>query len=61
MANEYISKEEIIKWLDSNVEAWSRLQGRQQDVTTENFVENALLVYRWIISEVENLQTMKMG
>lgn len=61
MAKEYILKEELMGILKNKAEAWGELQGKQQDVTTENFVENAVLIYTWIIGEVEGIQTREMG
>ena len=34
---------------------WLAIKGHDQDVTQENFIDNVLMVYEWIISDVERM------
>jgi hypothetical protein len=53
--NETIKKEVIISRLLMEKEKWMAIKGHSQDVTQDNFVDNVLLVYEWIISDVEKM------
>lgn len=50
-----IRKEYIISRLIMEKEKWMAIKGHDQDVTQENFIDNVLLVYEWIISDVEKM------
>ena len=50
-----LEKSDIIKMLDTNASKWRELKGREQDVTHENFIDNVILVYEWIIRDVERM------
>ena len=47
-----IRKDDIIKKLDMEKDKWKAIKGHDQDVTQENFIDNVILVYEWIISDV---------
>lgn len=50
--NNTIKKDDIIKRLDMEKDKWKAIKGHDQDVTQENFIDNVILVYEWIISDV---------
>ena len=53
--NDTIRKEYIISKLTMEKEKWMAIKGHDQDVTQDNFIDNVLLVYEWIISDVERM------
>lgn len=53
--NETIKKKDIISKLLMERNKWLAIKGHDQDVTQENFIDNVLLVYEWIISDVERM------
>ena len=53
--NDTIRKEYIINKLIMEKEKWMAIKGHDQDVTQDNFIDNVLLVYEWIISDVERM------
>jgi len=53
--NDTIRKEEIVSKLLKEKEKWMAIKGHDQDVTQDNFVDNVLLVYEWIIKDVEKM------
>lgn len=50
-----IRKEYIISRLIMEKEKWMAIKGHDQDVTQENFIDNVLLVYEWVIKDVEKM------
>lgn len=55
-----LEKVDILKMLDLNVNKWREIKGNEakghkQDVTHENFIDNVILVYEWIIRDVERM------
>lgn len=50
-----LEKNDIIKMLDTNANKWRDLKGHEQDVTHENFIDNVILVYEWIIRDIERM------
>ena len=50
-----INKEDLIKHLDMEKDKWKAIKGHDQDVTQDNFIDNVILVYEWIISDVERM------
>ena len=55
MKNNTISKDQLIGMLSLKSEQWKELKGQHQDVTHENFIDNVLLVYEWIIRDIERM------
>lgn len=53
--NETIRKGDIVSKLIMEREKWMAIKGHDQDVTQDNFIDNVLLVYEWIISDVERM------
>ena len=53
--NETIKKEVIVNKLLMERNKWLAIKGHDQDVTQDNFIDNVLLVYEWIISDVEKM------
>ena len=56
MAKETIYKADLLNILNDNLENWKSLKEsqQQQDVTTENFIDNVIFVYNWVMDTVEN-------
>ena len=58
MGKETIYKADLLKILNDNLENWKKLKEKQeeqpQDVTTENFIDNVIYVYKWVVETVEN-------
>ena len=54
MANEYILKVDLLKMLDLKKSKWCELKGKGHDVTHENFIDDIILAFDWIINDVEN-------
>ena len=50
-----IRKDDLIKRLDMEKDKWIAIKGHDQDVTQDNFIDNVILVYEWIISDVERM------
>ena len=52
-----IKKCDIIKRLDMEKDKWKAIKGhdRDQDVTHENFIDNVILIYEWVIRDVERM------
>jgi len=55
MTNDYILKVDLLKMLDLKKSKWCELKGKNQDVTHENFIDDIILAFDWIINDVENL------
>ena len=53
--NETIRKEELVSKLLMEKNKWLAIKGHDQDVTQDNFIDNVLLVYEWIISDIEKM------
>jgi len=53
MENRY--KKEVLEMLSLNKCKWMELKGKDQDVTQENFVDTVILVFDWIIADVEKM------
>ena len=58
MGKETIYKADLLKILNDNLDNWKKLKEKQeeqpQDVTTENFIDNVIYVYKWVVETVEN-------
>ena len=58
MGKETIYKADLLKILNDNLDNWKKLKENQeeqpQDVTTENFIDNVIYVYKWVVETVEN-------
>lgn len=58
MGKETIYKSDLLEILNDNRDCWKTLKEKQQnqlqDVTTENFIDNVIYVYNWVIDTVEN-------
>ena len=52
-----IRKNDLIKRLDMEKDKWKAIKGhnQNQDVTQENFIDNVILIYEWIIKDVEKM------
>ena len=60
MANEYIIKHDLLINLENQKSKWMEIKGKDrkgkgQDCTHENFIDNVLLVYEWILSDIEKM------
>ena len=55
MIDGYILKTDVLKMLDLNINKWSELKGQNHDVTHENFIDDVILVYKWVLGEVEKM------
>ena len=53
--NEYLKKTDILTMLDLNKSKWLEIKGNEQDITRKNFIDNVILVYEWIIGDVEKM------
>ena len=54
MAEEYILKTDLLKMLALKKSKWCDMKGQHQDVTHENFIDDIILAFDWIINDVEN-------
>lgn len=58
MGRETIYKADLLEILNDNLDNWKKLKEKQeeqqQDVTTENFIDNVIYVYKWVVDTVEN-------
>ena len=58
MGKETIYKADLLEILNDNLDNWKKLKEKQeeqqQDVTTENFIDNVIYVYKWVVDTVEN-------
>lgn len=58
MGKETIYKADLLKILNDNLDNWKKLKEKQeeqpQDVTTENFIDDVIYVYKWVVDTVEN-------
>lgn len=54
-----IRKDELLKRLDMERDKWKAIkrhdQDGTQDVTHDNFIDNVILIYEWVISDIEKL------
>jgi len=54
-----INKDELLKKLDMERDKWKAIkrhdQDVSQDVTQENFIDNVILIYEWVIRDVEKM------
>lgn len=48
-------KQEILKKLSLDKCKWLEIKGKKQDVTHENFIDNVILVYDWIMSDIAKM------
>lgn len=48
-------KQDLLKKLSLDKCKWLEIKGKEQDVTQENFIDNVILVYDWIMSDVEKM------
>ena len=53
--SEYLNKNEVLRMLDLNITKWTDLKGKEQDVTHENFIDDVILVYRWVLNDIEKM------
>jgi len=58
MGRETIYKADLLEILNDNLDNWKKLKEKQeeqpQDVTTENFIDNVIYIYKWVVDTVEN-------
>ena len=52
-----IRKSDLIRKLYMEKDKWRAIKGHDsnQDVTQENFIDNVILIYEWIIKDVEKM------
>ena len=54
-----IRKDELLKRLDMERDKWKAIkrhdQDVSQDVTQDNFIDNVILIYEWVIKDVEKM------
>lgn len=54
-----IRKDELLKRLDMERDKWKAIkrhdQDVSQDVTQDNFIDNVILIYEWVIKDVERM------
>ena len=48
-------KQEVLEMLSSNKDRWQELKGKEYDTTHENFIDDVLLVYEWVIKDIEKM------
>jgi len=53
--NEYIKKNDLLKDFALQRDRWKQIKNKDQDVTQENFIDNVILVYEWIIGDLERM------
>lgn len=54
--NEYLSKHEILKNINLNIAKWKELKKKgSYDVTHENFLDDVILVYEWVLNDIEKM------
>ena len=53
--NEYIKKNDLLKDFTLQRDRWKQIKNKDQDVTQENFIDNVILVYEWIIGDLERM------
>lgn len=54
---EYIEKTDLLKMLALKKNKWQELKGKEYDATHENFISDVLLVYDWVINDIEKCST----
>lgn len=55
MNNEYISKVDVLKMMVLNKNKWLEIKGNYQDVTQENFVDNVIWAFDYIMKDLEKM------
>jgi len=54
-----IRKDELLKRLDMERDKWKAIKRHDQDVlqdvTHDNFIDNVILIYEWVIRDVEKM------
>lgn len=54
-----IRKDELLKRLDMERDKWKAIKRHDQDVlqdvTQDNFIDNVILIYEWVIKDVEKM------
>ena len=53
--NTTIEKKDLLEYLALNEAKWKERKNLGQDVTHENFISDVILVYQWIIMDVEKM------
>ena len=54
--NETLNKVDVMKMIDLNINKWMEMKGRgSYDVTHENFIDDVILVYQWVLRDVEQM------
>ena len=49
-------KVDVLKMIDLNINKWQEMKGRgSYDVTHENFIDDVILVYQWVLRDVERM------
>ena len=56
MENAYIKKENILKTFEEKMTRWKEIKGEGQDVTYENFIDNVILVYSWVMDDISRME-----
>lgn len=56
MTDEYIKKGDLLKDFDLKLARWKELKEKgNHDVTHENFIDDVILVYQWVLRDVERM------
>ena len=53
--NKCIEKNHVINLLRVRKDEWSKLKGKDQDVTQENFVDNVIWAFDYILKDLEKM------
>lgn len=54
--NEYIKKGDLLRNFDLKLAKWKEYKEKgHQDVTHENFVDDVILVYEWVLNDIERM------
>ncbi len=56
MTNDYLTKGALLKMLEAKKAKWRELKDKHQDVTYENFIDDVILVYSWVIDDVIRME-----
>lgn len=50
-----LNKTDILEKLSLSINKWKSLKNEKQDVTHENFIDDVILVYQWVMADIEKM------
>lgn len=51
-----LNKVEVMEMIGLNINKWTELKGKgSYDVTHENFIDDVILVYQWVLRDIEQM------